>query len=471
MKACANCGTPNPDDAAQCTNCGAQLNQAPQMMPTGAVPQQPVDPSQAMPTGAIPQGAPQMMPTGAIPQGAPQMMPTGAIPQGAPQAGAPVAAKKPVKKGPIIAIAIAVVVIVIAVIATVKVVGNMSDPENVVNDYVTALSDGRYGDAIGMEDSSLTDQQKALLVNSIMKDPGDRISNVRVSEGGSKSGSTRSFKIKYSFGDQDQSATITLKKDGKKGLVDKWKFTKSMLSDIFIVYPKSTNPTITINDVTVGGDNSYYDAKDLDLSSMYYSSSTTYAFYRFAAYPGKYDVSFSGGSKYVALSTDSSDAKATSSYVNIATPKDDDDSDNQTYVSDRALVVYPIVTDDLTKDLGSQLKKAYGSCIDTANSGKEPDDTCDIYWSSNHSDSSYTNWKYSVGSDPELSSTYFSSDQSDDGTINGTFTATAKYDYSYTFNWSDGDTDDYSNTSYSYLYGTFSIKGDDLTVKLTDSSY
>lgn len=489
MKVCAQCGNQNPDDVVFCANCGNPLGQAPQQaqapqqMPTGMVPQtMPQQPMQA--PQAAPQPTPQMMPTGQVPmqpaqpmpaaQPMQQAMPTGQIPQGVPQPAAPIAPAAPVtpaaatakiNKGLVGGIAIAVVVVLVAIIAVTKVVGNMGDPSKVVNDYVTALSEGRYGDAISMEGSSLSDAQKALLTNSVAQDANDRISNVDVSPTGKTSGATRSFKVDYTFNGQSQNATVVLKKDGKKGLADKWKFEKSLLSDIFISYPSSTTPNITVNGVTVGADNSSYDPKDIDVSSLM-STSKGYSYYRFAAYPGKYDLSFSDNAKYLTVSMDYSDPTVTSSYINVPGPRSDGESDGS-YVEPRSVTVYQFATDQLATDITVQLKTAYDSCISTASSNRKPDESCDIWWSSDHTNSNYSNWKYTVAQEPKITSSDFYLETKSDGSVTGTVSADAAYAYTYSYN-SSFSSNDGSNDGSSSLYATFTIKGDDLTVKLED---
>lgn len=498
MKVCAQCGNQNPDDVVFCANCGNPLGQAPQQaqtsqvqapqqMPTGMVqqtmPQQPMQAPQAVPQAAS-QPAPQMMPTGQVPmqpaqpmpaaQPMQQAMPTGQIPQGVPQPTAPIAPVAPVapaaatakiNKGLVGGIAIAVVVVLVAIITVTKVVGNMGDPSKVVNDYVTALSEGRYGDAISMEGSSLSDAQKALLTNSVVQDANDRISNVDVSPTGKTSGATRSFKVDYTFNDQSQSATVVLKKDGKKGLVDKWKFEKSMLSDIFISYPSSITPNITVNGVTVGADNSSYDPKDIDLSSVLDSSSGR-SFYRFAVYPGGYDVSFPNDSKYINVVAESSSDGLSKEYVNVPGPRGEGESDGS-YVDPRGLQLYQAPTNQLVTDINAQLKTFYDSCIRTASSNTKPDDSCSIQWDSSNTDSKYSNWKYTVKTEPEIDASDISFKIASDGTVTGSATARADYNYSYTYNDSWFGPEDKSRTGSSTLDVTFTIKGDDLTVKIS----
>lgn len=495
MKVCAQCGNQNPDDVVFCANCGTPLGQAPQQaqtsqvqalqqMPTGMVPQtMPQQPMQA--PQAVPQAAPQMMPTGQVPmqpaqpmpaaQPMQQAMPTGQIPQGVPQPVAPIAPAAPmapaaatakINKGLVGGIAIAVVVVLVAIIAVTKVVGNMGDPSKLVNDYVTALSEGRYGDAIAMEGSSLSDAQKALLTNSVVQDANDRISNVDVSLTGKTSGATRNFKVDYTFNGQSQSATVVLKKDGKKGLVDKWKFEKSLLSDISIDYPLCITPNITVNGVTVGADNSFSGPKDIDASCQPGALEGAYSVYRFAAYPGKYHLSLSDNAKYLTVSMVSSSPYVTSTYINVPGPRSEGESDGP-YVEPRSVAVYRVATDQLATDITAQLKTAYDSCISTASSNRKPDESCDIWWSSDHTNSNYSNWKYTVAQEPKITSSDFDLETKSDGSVTGTVSADAAYAYTYSYN-SSFSSSDGSNDGSSSLYATFTIKGDDLTVKLED---
>lgn len=379
-------------------------NAANATQPIPATPAQQTTPTQQIPTAA------------AMPAPTDQVPPV--IPPAAPAApkGKPLTAKQ--KTGIIIG---AVVVGVIAVLAIAYAVLNATvfSPQSVADRYVAALSSGDYEEANNIADPQLDQDQRLLLTNKAAQTENATITNARVTGITDSADGSKLVNVTYTIGGEPVNDTFTMAPSGSQFLIFRsWTVTTPLLKEITVSTDAAT-PGLTINGIEVGEENAVSGSFGSDLV--------------FKVYPGTYRIAVTE-TEFI---TESGDGPATVS-TNGST---------YAYTSVEA-------TDALVQAVQDGLDAQLQTCA--ASTEFEPEGCPFSMYT--FSEDRYRNVTWSITESPEVD--YIDLDSGEFMTSGGEATATYEY-RQYDDSW---EPDDY--TDYIYVYGSFTIDGDQVNVTM-----
>lgn len=380
----------------------------------------PVTPAQqTTPTQQIPTAAAMPAPTDQVPpttSAAAQVPPV--IPPAAPAApkGKPLTAKQ--KTGIIIG---AVVVGVIAVLGIAYAVLNATvfSPQSVADRYVAALSSGDYEEANNIADPQLDQDQRLLLTNKAAQTENATITNARVTGITDSADGSKLVNVTYTIGGEPVNDTFTMAPSGSQFLIFRsWTVTTPLLKEITVSTDAAT-PGLTINGIEVGEENAVSGSFGSDLV--------------FKVYPGTYRIAVTE-TEFI---TESGDGPATVS-TNGST---------YAYTSVEA-------TDALVQAVQDGLDAQLQTCA--ASTEFEPEGCPFSMYT--FSEDRYRNVTWSITESPEVD--YIDLGSGEFMTSGGEATATYEY-RQYDDSW---EPDDY--TDYIYVYGSFTIDGDQVNVTM-----
>lgn len=379
-------------------------NAANAAQPIPATPAQQTTPTQQIPTAA------------AMPAPTDQVPPV--IPPAAPAApkGKPLTAKQ--KTGIIIG---AVVVGVIAVLAIAYAVLNATvfSPQSVADRYVAALSSGDYEEANSIADPQLDQDQRLLLTNQAAQTENATITNARVTGITDSADGSKLVNVTYTIGGEPVNDTFTMAPSGSQFLIFRdWTVTTPLLKEITVSTDAAT-PGLTINGIEVGEENAVSGSFGSDLV--------------FKVYPGTYRIAVTE-TEFI---TESGDGPATVS-TNGST---------YAYTSVEA-------TDALVQAVQDGLDAQLQTCA--ASTEFEPEGCPFSMYT--FSEDRYRNVTWSITESPEVD--YIDLGSGEFMTSGGEATATYEY-RQYDDSW---EPDDY--TDYIYVYGSFTIDGDQVNVTM-----
>ncbi len=389
-------------------------NAANATQPIPVTPAQQTTPTQQIPTAAaMPALTDQVPPTTSATA---QMPPV--IPPAAPAApkGKPLTAKQ--KTGIIIG---AVVVGVIAVLGIAYAVLNATvfSPQSVADRYVAALSSGDYEEANNIADPQLDQDQHLLLTNKAAQTENATITNARVTGITDSADGSKLVNVTYTIGGEPVNDTFTMAPSGSQFLIFRdWTVTTPLLKEITVSTDAAT-PGLTINGVEVGEENAVSGSFGSDLV--------------FKVYPGTYRIAVTE-TEFI---TESGDGPATVS-TNGST---------YAYTSVEA-------TDALVQAVQDGLDAQLQTCA--ASTEFEPEGCPFSMYT--FSEDRYRNVTWSITESPEVD--YIDLGSGEFMTSGGEATATYEY-RQYDDSW---EPDDY--TDYIYVYGSFTIDGDQVNVTM-----
>ena len=349
------------------------------------------------------------------------------------------------KKTKITLITVGAVVAVLAVLGITYTVLNNTvfNPTHQVEDYIQAISDGDFDKASRLVDPGVSDAQGRLLTNAAGKNvPSNlksgvslirdaRVQNLQDGENGGKTAS-----ISYTLDGSKETASVQIVCDGQTALIfPKWRISTPLIKKI-AVSSNAGSGTFVINGITLT-------SKNAAASSNGESD--------FFVYPGRYSVTIPS-SKYLAATMSSvTDGASTSVKAKFSSA--------------------------LRTEIDNQLKSKLDACV--AQAVNQPDN-CDfelVAVEDDDSDASYRNWKWSVKTYPTVGKVEFGdSDESDESESTSGFTGSFEYSngetsVTYDEKWSDDSDWESENNDYNLSgSGTFTIKGDKVTIKIDDSS-
>ena len=370
----------------------------------------PVTPAQqTTPTQQIPTAAAMPAPTDQVPP---------VIPPVAPAAlkGKPLTAKQ--KTGIIIG---AVVVGVIAVLGIAYAVLNATvfSPQSVADRYVAALSSGDYEEANNIADPQLDQDQRLLLTNKAAQTENATITNARVTGITDSADGSKLVNVTYTIGGEPVNDTFTMAPSGSRFLIFRnWTVTTPLLKEITVSTDAAT-PGLIINGVEVGEENAVSGSFGSDLV--------------FKVYPGTYRIAVTETD----FITESGDGPTTVS-TNGST---------HAYTSVEA-------TDALVQAVQDGLDAQLQTCA--ASTEFEPEGCPFSMYT--FSEDRYRNVTWSITESPEVD--YIDLGSGEFMTSGGEATATYEY-RQYDDSW---EPDDY--TDYIYVYGSFTIDGDQVNVTM-----
>ncbi|WP_282943354.1 heme utilization protein [Bifidobacterium pullorum] len=382
--------------------------------PIPVAPAQQTTPTQQIPTAtAMPAPTDQVPPTASATA---QMPPV--IPPAAPAApkGKPLTAKQ--KTGIIIG---AVVVGVIAVLGIAYAVLNATvfSPQSVADRYVAALSSGDYEEANNIADPQLDQDQRLLLTNKAAQTENATITNARATGITDSADGSKLVNVTYTISGEQVNDTFTMAPAGSRFLIFRdWTVTTPLLKEITVSTDAAT-PGLTINGIEVGEENAVSGSFGSDLV--------------FKVYPGTYRIAVTE-TEFI---TESGDGPATVS-TNGST---------YAYTSVEA-------TDALVQAIQDELDAQLQACA--ASTEGEPEGCPFSMYT--FSEDRYRNVTWSITESPEVD--YIDLGSGEFMTSGGEATATYEY-RQYDDSW---EPDDY--TDYIYVYGSFTIDGDQVNVTM-----
>lgn len=379
-------------------------NAANAAQPIPATPAQQTTPTQQIPTAAA-----MPAPTDQVPPVIPPVAPA------APK-GKPLTAKQ--KTGIIIG---AVVVGVIAVLGIAYAVLNATvfSPQSVADRYVAALSSGDYEEANNIADPQLDQDQRLLLTNKAAQTENATITNARVTGITDSADGSKLVNVTYTIGGEPVNDTFTMAPSGSRFLIFRnWTVTTPLLKEITVSTDAAT-PGLTINGVEVGEENAVSGSFGSDLV--------------FKVYPGTYRIAVTETD----FITESGDGPTTVS-TNGST---------HAYTSVEA-------TDALVQAVQDGLDAQLQTCA--ASTEFEPEGCPFSMYT--FSEDRYRNVTWSITESPEVD--YIDLGSGEFMTSGGEATATYEY-RQYDDSW---EPDDY--TDYIYVYGSFTIDGDQVNVTM-----
>ena len=382
--------------------------------PIPVAPAQQTTPTQQIPTAtAMPAPTDQVPPTASATAQMPPVMPPAA--PAAPK-GKPLTAKQ--KTGIIIG---AVVVGVIAVLGIAYAVLNATvfSPQSVADRYVAALSSGDYEEANNIADPQLDQDQRLLLTNKAAQTENATITNARVTGITDSADGSKLVNVTYTISGEQVNDTFTMTPAGSRFLIFRdWTVTTPLLKEITVSTDAAT-PGLTINGIEVGEENAVSGSFGSDLV--------------FRVYPGTYRIAVTE-TEFI---TESGDGPVTVS-TNGST---------YAYTSVEA-------TDALVQAIQDELDAQLQACA--ASTEGEPEGCPFSMYT--FSEDRYRNVTWSITESPEVD--YIDLGSGEFMTSGGEATATYEY-RQYDDSW---EPDDY--TDYIYVYGSFTIDGDQVNVTM-----
>lgn len=382
--------------------------------PIPVAPAQQTTPTQQIPTAtAMPAPTDQVPPTASATAQMPPVMPPAA--PAAPK-GKPLTAKQ--KTGIIIG---AVVVGVIAVLGIAYAVLNATvfSPQSVADRYVAALSSGDYEEANNIADPQLDQDQRLLLTNKAAQTENATITNARVTGITDSADGSKLVNVTYTISGEQVNDTFTMTPAGSRFLIFRdWTVTTPLLKEITVSTDAAT-PGLTINGIEVGEENAVSGSFGSDLV--------------FKVYPGTYRIAVTE-TEFI---TESGDGPVTVS-TNGST---------YAYTSVEA-------TDALVQAIQDELDAQLQTCA--ASTEFEPEGCPFSMYT--FSEDHYRNVTWSITESPEVD--YIDLGSGEFMTSGGEATATYEY-RQYDDSW---EPDDY--TDYIYVYGSFTIDGDQVNVTM-----
>lgn len=382
--------------------------------PIPVTPAQQTTPTQQIPTAtAMPAPTDQVPPTTSATTQVPPVIPPAA--PAAPK-GKPLTAKQ--KTGIIIG---AVVVGVIAVLGIAYAVLNATvfSPQSVADRYVAALSSGDYEEANNIADPQLDQDQRLLLTNKAAQTENATITNARVTGITDSADGSKLVNVTYTISGEQVNDTFTMAPAGSRFLIFRdWTVTTPLLKEITVSTDAAT-PGLTINGIEVGEENAVSGSFGSDLV--------------FKVYPGTYRIAVTE-TEFI---TESGDGPVTVS-TNGST---------YAYTSVEA-------TDALVQAIQDELDAQLQACA--ASTEGEPEGCPFSMYT--FSEDRYRNVTWSITESPEVD--YIDLGSGEFMTSGGEVTATYEY-RQYDDSW---EPDDY--TDYIYVYGSFTIDGDQVNVTM-----
>lgn len=382
--------------------------------PIPVTPAQQTTPTQQIPTAtAMPAPTDQVPPTTSATTQVPPVIPPAA--PAAPK-GKPLTAKQ--KTGIIIG---AVVVGVIAVLGIAYAVLNATvfSPQSVADRYVAALSSGDYEEANNIADPQLDQDQRLLLTNKAAQTENATITNARVTGITDSADGSKLVNVTYTISGEQVNDTFTMAPAGSRFLIFRdWTVTTPLLKEITVSTDAAT-PGLTINGIEVGEENAVSGSFGSDLV--------------FKVYPGTYRIAVTE-TEFI---TESGDGPVTVS-TNGST---------YAYTSVEA-------TDALVQAIQDELDAQLQACA--ASTEFEPEGCPFSMYT--FSEDHYRNVTWSITESPEVD--YIDLGSGEFMTSGGEATATYEY-RQYDDSW---EPDDY--TDYIYVYGSFTIDGDQVNVTM-----
>ncbi|MDO5687691.1 MAG: hypothetical protein Q4G29_00015 [Pseudoscardovia radai] len=294
-----------------------------------------------------------------------------------------------------------------------------SGPKATIQQYLSLLEAGDYGQAANMADPGLSDEQKVLLRDGIVKDASKRVSSTSIDSVSSTNDTDYTADISYTLDGKSYSGTIELSRSGSSSNPT-WTFKESLVGDFYI-------PVVSNTDVTVSGIGVTEDNVDNGAASR---AAGGVAWEPIAAYPGVYELGVTSRSKYVDV-TVSSGSDGTSMTVGGDATK--------------LPTVSRSVNDLLVTDLRETLTQHLDTCVANANAGKVGDKQC--YINSMHvrnfygGSEDYVQKEATVTRYPELrmDSAAFTAELADDGSISGNVPDNSYVTVHYTYKGADKD--------------------------------
>ena len=371
----------------------------------------------AQPIPATP--AQQTTPTQQIPTAAAMPAPTDQVPPVIPPA-APAAPKgKPLTAKQKTGIIIGAVVVGVIAIAYAVLNATVFSPQSVADRYVAALSSGDYEEANSIADPQLDQDQRLLLTNQAAQTENATITNARVTGITDSADGSKLVNVTYTIGGEPVNDTFTMAPSGSQFLIFRdWTVTTPLLKEITVSTDAAT-PGLTINGIEVGEENAVSGSFGSDLV--------------FKVYPGTYRIAVTE-TEFI---TESGDGPATVS-TNGST---------YAYTSVEA-------TDALVQAVQDGLDAQLQTCA--ASTEFEPEGCPFSMYT--FSEDRYRNVTWSITESPEVD--YIDLGSGEFMTSGGEATATYEY-RQYDDSW---EPDDY--TDYIYVYGSFTIDGDQVNVTM-----
>ncbi len=318
--------------------------------------------------------------------------------------------------GVVAAIAIALGIAYTALNATIF------SPTHVAEEYLSAIASGDYDEANNIAGTQLDEQQSVLLTNEAAQADNATISNAQITSVEKASDGSAIVSVSYTIDGSTVTDSFTMVSSGSQFLVfSDWTISTPLIKQIS-VYSSSAVSELDINGVTVTADNAV--------------SSSTSDTLTFLVYPGTYTVSVAD-STYItsdSLSINTSEA-STMAYLEVE------------------------ATDALIDELQTAVDDLLQTCV--ASTDADPEGCPFGMW---YTSDRYRNYEWSISESPEVDYVYL-----DSGTFStGYGTAQVSYEYQY---YSSDTWEEYDSTDVFYVYGTFVIEDDEVTVSFDNSNW
>lgn len=308
-------------------------------------------------------------------------------------------------------------------------------PKTVVNQYTSAIAAGDFDRANTIADPQTNGAKAKLLTNKAAKH-GSTISNARVTSTKRNSDGSTSVGIAYTLSGKTHNETLTVVSKSRKMLIfDNWAITTPLVTNLRIAAPDAVG-SLNINGISVSGENS---------SGNGGASKNSGKTYDFKAYPGIYTVK-AAASDYM-----------TSNTLTLQPDSLDSNSDNSG--ADAVINVKP--TDKLEDAVNEAVKRKIDDC---ASSTDADPDGCPFGESYYESNSSYSDFSWSVNSYPKVDDVNMEnssfSTESNEGEM--------KLYYKYRFFDDDDWESENTNCEISEITGTFTITNNKVKVSFDD---
>ena len=317
-----------------------------------------------------------------------------------------------------IAIIITVIVGIAAALGIAYAVLNATvfSPNAVAKSYISAIADGDYDKASSIANPQVDQTHGVLLTNAAAKGENATIMNQRITNTTKNGDGSQVISFSYTLNGQEQSDAVVVAPSGSKFLIFKnWAITTPLVRQISVNVPTSVSE-VTVNGVLVSSKNSVS------------GSDTSFTF---QVYPGSYTIE-TPKSKYIS-----------SQAVRVNTT---DSTAGQIEITPTAA---------LTTAIEDTIKSQVDQCATSTSAN--PGEGCPFSFYT-YSDDDFRNFAWSITKYPEVSDVdpNYGSFSASEGDVKVT------YEYhSYDGSWSPEN----DSTSF-YVYGTFSINGDKVTVDL-----
>lgn len=369
-----------------------------------------------------PQPAPAPAPQPALAPAPMPAAPKDALP--APTA-APTSVKKPVspKRRAVIAlIAALVVVLIVGGIVFHNLAAKRGDAKIPIQQYLSLLEAGNYGQAAAMADPGLSDDQMILLQDGILPQEYDHVASTRIDKVENTGTDVFTASVSYSLNSESHAGTIVVHRHGN-AFNPTWTFDQSLIGAAYV--PVIAQSTISISDVVVTNPSA---AVYPNTDSVTKGGQT---WLPIAAYPGIYTLNVKSSNKYVRVGFMSDSGSGSTDQ--IVTPANSASEKGVSPFRD----VYRLGTTDLVSDLQNMLNEHLDKCVANANAGGAKDTTCYVnadYIHQYYGDDTYyqqTGMEVSEYPDITKSTTNCTSWVGADGSITGKLTDDSRVKVKY----------------------------------------